>query len=295
MALSHENQADTNPSSMELDAMALLALRNSAPCPSKPVTTMQSGPNRNPPKRKKKGGIGKRKKGGGSFQRWKDASEAEPAQMVRPVPDDTSTQPKKHRPGWREARAVKTRNSKIKKLSQEIEKLAGEKETQAIRAARALKDAEHAKHIDRKASREMLLEAEKKHKADLQKQQDEFYAAIRDANMQCQMETARALAAEHARLLAQQRHEKKVDKERQKHTAFMARTRDQQSRTDKRWQKKIAKSESNALTKLNKEMALQRTELEEAMTEKEEEANQKLRDKDCELMEDRAKNQERCV
>ena len=31
------------------------------------------------------------------------------------------------------------------------------------------------------------------------------------------------------------------------------------------------------------------------MAEKEEEARQKLRDKDCELMEVRTKNQERCV
>ncbi len=75
----------------------------------------------------------------------------------------------------------------------------------------------------------------------------------------------------------------------------MARIRDRQSLKDEQWQKKVDKSKSNALKKLTKEMRLQTTELKEAMVEKEEEARQKLRDKDCELMEDRIKNQERCV
>ena len=79
-----------------------------------------------------------------------------------PVPNVTSTQPKKHRSdeGWRDKRAVKRRDSKIKEPSQEIEKLAGKKATQASRMAKALsraQEAEHVKHIDSKASREMLL------------------------------------------------------------------------------------------------------------------------------------------
>ena len=136
----------------------------------------------------------------------------------------------------------------------------------------------------------MLLEAKKKHKVDLQKQQDTFYAAIRDVNMQSHAETARALAAEHTRVLAQQRHKKepetesakvdkesaKVNRERRVHTAVMARIRDQQSLKDKRWQKKVDKLKSNALKNLTKEMRLQTTEWEEAMAEKEEEARQKL-------------------
>lgn len=285
----------------------------------------QSGPNRVPPIRKKKG-IGKRKKQGDSYVRWKDEQAALAAQPPQdPAPDDVPVEepvneaqpakPKKVRSddGWRVDRGIRSRDKKIEKrdktieqLTEQVQKLKGEKKVEAGRASdleRRVKEAEHQKYVDAKASREMLLKAEEEHKVELQKMQDEFYAAVREANMAADAEMSKALAAEHARILAEQRHGRelkkeqvKLAKERSGHEAVVSHIHNQQRKKDARWQDKLDKKDSDAQKQLamkDKEMEAKLGEKDADMAKKEEEMAGLLREKDDELMADRITNQER--
>jgi len=119
--------------------------------------------------------------------------------------------------------------------------------------------------------------------------QDEFYTAVREANLAADAEMSKALAAEHARILAEQRHKReiekekaKLDKERRGHGAIVSHMCNKQSKKDQRWQNKFDKKDSDTLKQLGKkdeEMQAKLGEKDAAMVKKEEEMADLLREK----------------
>ena len=80
--------------------------------------------------------------------------------------------------GWRETRAVMAREKKISNPTETVNDL----NVEVLDAKRKVKITEHEKYVDAKVQREILLEAERKHKKELKKMQEDFFVAVHNAN-----------------------------------------------------------------------------------------------------------------
>lgn len=181
---------------------------------------------RKPPKRPKSRGIGRQgQKKSKTWQEYKTAIHSE-AENVGGVEVDPAGDPainparppglppapqfsRTRRDGnWRTHRGIQTRDRKIEKMAAKLSSL---EETNAVlqkktkEADSEARIAEHQRFADNKASREMAIEREEQHKAELREQHEKLDSTIQEAFEERDMAIAKTLALEQALILAEER------------------------------------------------------------------------------------------
>ena len=213
------------------------------------------------PSRKKRSKIGFRDKKGNSYADYQKsvaetgedagetANDTDSAISVPQPPDKIPRVDKNWADNYQVQRALNYRYNKVAKLwlkSNDISKKNQSLKGRVQNKKSTIKDLTHQMHVDAKANRTAVVQADDAHQASLAALSEEFASKIDESYAIANTETEKNLEAESCRILADREHMKRLEKERTKHNEKMDKERAGQcavvAHSHKQWIKTLARN-----------------------------------------------------